>query len=296
MYSAKSVVENFVRELCQRARYRIRGEKPIAVVAILKYLIDQKIVGKCFLEIFLKPEHIQKIKAGFLDLAYGYSNLKDPIASWNNIAGENGELQEIVRGSKDQVDKAFSELTGEDIQSLYREYMTTLEKSIARELKIPVAAPKLEPHEIIEASNYGQFYLLIRNFERDVRNFIVDVLSKKFGKGWNKMLENTIPNMVQRWKDRKNLDEKWGIETEKNLIDYADITDYMQIIEKYPGIFSESPIDLDNVKVNFQIFAIRGRNPIMHCRNLTQIGCFSAQGAEQFLRKWMERMKKIHPK
>jgi hypothetical protein len=295
MDSAKSKVETFMKELCTAAKkYGILGEKPIAVIAALKYVNDNRIVGKCLLEIFSTHTHIHGIKSVFLDLAYGYSNLKNPNDSWNNVITE---LPYTIR--KDSgIDVAFSELAMKDVQSLYEKYMTILEKSSMENPKTPTITPQPGPHEALETIDYGNFYLLIRNFERSVRNFIVDELVNKFDKGWTKNLENAIPDMVKRWIDRKNLDEKWGIDPEENLINYADTTDYMQIIEKYSKIFSEGPDELGDVKANLKIFALRGRNPVMHCRNLTQVGYFSAQGAEQFLRKWMERMRgtKLHAK
>lgn len=134
---------------------------------------------------------------------------------------------------------------------------------------------------------YGRFYKLTRDFEKDVRSFITEML----GKSWIKRLENDVPAVLERWKERKDADIKWGIEPEENLINYANLTDYMQIIERYRKTFSESDRDLGRVRAHFEIFAMKGRNPVMHCRDLSYEGYYSAKGAEKFLRKWIERMR-----
>lgn len=136
--------------------------------------------------------------------------------------------------------------------------------------------------------DYGRFYKLIRDFEQEVRSFIMAMLGKK----WIKRLENDVPTVVRRWKERRDADIKWGIDAEENLINYANLTDYIQIIERYRKTFSEIDHDLGLVKAHFDIFAMKGRNPVMHCRDLSYEGYFSAKGAERFLRKWIERITK----
>ena len=156
-------------------------------------------------------------------------------------------------------------------------------------LKPKVRVTEITPVEPVRTNvDYGRFYKLIRDFEQEVRSFITEML----GKSWIKRLENDVPAIVRRWKERRDGDIKWGIDPEENLINYANLTDYIQIIERYRKTFSESDRDLGLVKAHFDIFAMKGRNPVMHCRDLSYEGYYSAKGAEKFLRKWIERIRK----
>ena len=155
-------------------------------------------------------------------------------------------------------------------------------------LKPKVRVTERAPVEPIRTNvDYGRFYKLIRDLEQEVRSFIMEML----GKSWIKRLENDVPAIVRRWKERRDADIKWGIDPEENLINYANLTDYIQIIERYRKTFSESDRDLGLVRAHFEIFAMKGRNPVMHCRDLSYEGYYSAKGAEKFLRKWIERIR-----
>ena len=156
-------------------------------------------------------------------------------------------------------------------------------------LKPKVRVTEVTPVEPVHTNvDYGRFYKLIRDFEQEVRSFITEML----GKSWIKRLENDAPAIVRRWKERRDADVKWGIDPEENLINYANLTDYIQIIERYRKTFSESDRDLGLVKAHFDVFAMKGRNPVMHCRDLSYEEYYTTRGAEKFLRKWIERTRK----
>lgn len=131
----------------------------------------------------------------------------------------------------------------------------------------------------------GNFYLLISSFERELRSF----LKGKMGKGWMKRLKKELPALIEKWEERKNVDIKWGINPERELINYADITDYMQIVKRYRRLFTESDDDLRRVLTHLEDFANYGRNPLMHCRTLDLKKYYTTQSAVDFLRKWIER-------
>lgn len=101
-------------------------------------------------------------------------------------------------------------------------------KEVTPSVTVPVTKTKILGTELT-----GEFYLLIRDFELNIRDFIIEML----GKGWIKRLENEIPHMVNKWKKRQNEDDEMGIEPEKNLINYADIADYEQIMRRYKKVF-----------------------------------------------------------
>lgn len=159
---------------------------------------------------------------------------------------------------------------------------------ITLEQKMKVPQPKeVFTEEALETEDFGILYGLIRDFELNIRHFIIEMLGKK----WLKRLENDVPELVDRWKERQKVDRKWKINPEKNLINYADIADYMHIVDKYRKLFTEGNEELEEVKTQFKIFAIHGRNPMMHFRTITKEGYFTTKSAETYLRNWMERIR-----
>jgi len=139
--------------------------------------------------------------------------------------------------------------------------------------------------EALETEDFGILYGLIRDFELDVRHFIIEMLGKK----WLKRLENAVPKVVEGWRDRYRKDKKWKMNLEENLINYADIPDYMQIVRKYRKLFTDSDEELEEVMTFFKMLANMGRNPIMHFRTITKEGYYGTKLAEFRLRNWMEK-------
>lgn len=127
--SDKSIAAGFVSELSKKAEYGIRGEKPLAVIATLKYLHENNITGKRLLELLAEP-HAKAIKSIFLDLAREHSSIQEPSTSWDLIAGKRGELRDIIQGfNAGAVNEAFSKLTPEEIESLLHSYLDYLTRN-----------------------------------------------------------------------------------------------------------------------------------------------------------------------
>jgi hypothetical protein len=124
--SDKSIVAGFLSELSKRAEYGIRGEKPLAMIAALKYLHENNITGKSLLGLLSAP-HARKIRTIFLDLAKLHSSIEEPSTSWDIITGKQGELQDaILQFHAGNVNEAFSKLTPEETESLLKSYMNYL--------------------------------------------------------------------------------------------------------------------------------------------------------------------------
>ena len=123
MSFAKATVAEFVSELMRRAKYGIRGEKPLAIIAALKYLDEKQLIGQRLLELF--PPHTHKVRSYFIDLADRYSRLDDPSNSWSVVV--SGEIQNSIRGFGN-VDEAFRRLTAEEIRSLLERYIRNLRR------------------------------------------------------------------------------------------------------------------------------------------------------------------------
>ena len=159
----------------------------------------------------------------------------------------------------------------------------------------PVVIEPTRKHEVpiespLSLEDLGNFYILISSFERELRVFIKEML----GKSWIKRLECELPDIVNRWKDRKKRDKKWGIDPEEELINYADLGDYIQIIRRYRRVFVESDDELSDVITQLKIFANYGRNPVMHCRSIDRRKYYTSQSAVKYLREWIRRRKKAY--
>jgi hypothetical protein len=138
---------------------------------------------------------------------------------------------------------------------------------------------------ILDLKELGDFYFLVSSFERELREFI----KNKLGKGWIKRIENDIPDIIKNWEEKKKRDERWGIEPEQDLINYADIGDYIQIIKKFKGMFSDNDEDLGDIITHLKIWYNQGRNPIMHSRTVNKQKYFTTKSAIEFLKQWTSR-------
>ena len=95
--SSKFIALDFIKKLSERALYGITGEKPLAIIAVLKYLSDNNIIGKTLLDLINNPQHAKEIKESFIDIAKKYSELNDPVTSWSVITGTEEELQNAIK-------------------------------------------------------------------------------------------------------------------------------------------------------------------------------------------------------
>lgn len=121
----------------------------------------------------------------------------------------------------------------------------------------------------------------INKFENGLRDFI----KRKLGKGWNKRIENDLPDVMESWRRKEKDDKNAGREPEKDLINYTDFEDYIEIIKKYSGIFSSNSEDLWRIIFNLEQLKKFGRNPLFHSRIITQDDIAVARQAIKFLRR-----------
>jgi hypothetical protein len=158
------------------------------------------------------------------------------------------------------------------------------DKKIMSKIKIVDSSPM-----IIDPQQLGEFYILISNFEKEVRDLIKTML----GSGIYKRLAKDLPNIIDEWNNKKKTDENWGIQGEGDLINYASITDYMVIIKKYKKMFTKGGDDeLNTVLLQLKQFATHGRNPIMHCRTLSLQKYYTTISSVNYLTIWINRIKK----
>ena len=144
------------------------------------------------------------------------------------------------------------------------------------------SAREKENDSITEAELMN-FYIELYHFEIQLRNFI----KMKLGKNWQKIIEKDLPKVIQGWNEKFNKDLKWMIDPEEDVMNYADLGDYLAIIEK-----KQKMLDLQKDRLNAVTTKLRdwyncGRNPVMHVRTLTRDKIRDTQSAMNCLLKWM---------
>ena len=124
--AAEDNVRRFIEMLSSQTRFGLRGEKPLAVIAALKYLCESTQTGIGLLALMENETHSRAIRNRFIALANLYGRISNPENSWSIITGgDRFELQTAVKGSPD-LDKSISSLTLEQTCLLSREFVQNL--------------------------------------------------------------------------------------------------------------------------------------------------------------------------
>lgn len=128
--TAEGNVRDFIEMLSSQARLGLRGEKPLAVVAALKYLCESTQTGIGLLTLLENETYSRAVRTRFIALANMYGRLSNPEGSWTLITGgERFELQTDVKNSPD-MDKSVSALTLEQMCSLSSEFVQKLAEQL----------------------------------------------------------------------------------------------------------------------------------------------------------------------
>lgn len=111
-------------------------------------------------------------------------------------------------------------------------------------------------------------FATLQDFEVAIRRFIERVMHAAYGDDW--MKRQLPPDMLDQWRAKRETAVKAG-ETERPLIDYADFTDYRQIIERrdnWKDVFKPIFGRPEDVRESFQrLFPLRIAT--MHARIVT---------------------------
>jgi hypothetical protein len=124
--AAEDNVRRFIEMLSSQARFGLRGEKPLAVIAALKYLCESNQAGVGLLTLMENETHSRAIRNRFIALANLYGRISNPESSWSVMTGgDRFELQTAVKNSPD-LDKSVSSLTLEQACLLSGEFVRNL--------------------------------------------------------------------------------------------------------------------------------------------------------------------------
>ena len=124
--AAEDNVRRFIETLSSQERFGLRGERPIAVIAALKYLCESNRTGIGLSALLENETYLRAIRDRFIALANLYGRMPNPERSWSVITGgERFELQTAVKSSPD-LDKSVSSLTLEQVCSLPMKFVQNL--------------------------------------------------------------------------------------------------------------------------------------------------------------------------
>ncbi len=123
---AEGNVRRFIDLLSSQARSGLRGEKPLAVLAALKYLCESAQTSIGLLALMENETHSRAIRHRFIALANMYGRFPNPENSWVMITGaDRFELQKTVETTAD-LDRSVSALMPEQTCSLSGELVRRL--------------------------------------------------------------------------------------------------------------------------------------------------------------------------
>jgi len=142
--------------------------------------------------------------------------------------------------------------------------------------------------ELKERDDPGRMYGLIREFETEMRNFIKSKLYGNFSDSWTK---RAVPKDIRKnWNSRKQDDIRRGKQSEPSLINYADFSDYKEIIlYNWKEVFYEYFKDKEKLRVRLDDLNNYCRKAIMHMRTITYGEVGAAEVSIRWLRSKMKQ-------
>jgi len=281
-YVISPEIREFLISAFPREDFTIDQENVIKLYSVLKKL--ERILASDDLD-FVRQQYYQILK----DTAVSEEQLAGIIDAMNKL-GITSEYRGLLSDKKPfeifdpsrfdiHLDKNLIEPAVNILLQQKDEIQTfTTDKKIPNLEEVKITRGILNEEEL------GEFYIIVSSFERQLRDFI----KTKLGKRWEERIQNDFQEIFQEWIKRREDDKRWGIEPEKELINYADLGHYIQIVEKYDRLFTSGE-DLASVKVKLIDWYRYGRNPIMHSRTVTLEKFIMTQSAINFLREWMRR-------
>lgn len=276
-------VQEFLKRKFLETDFPIEEEKNLKIFDVLIRIKN-----------FLRGDNLEFIREKFYELLTEYD------ISENEIASIIDKMSEVSISSK--YEGLLSNKKPFEIWDLgrFRIYLDDVlikpaikfllgERQKAIILPITHRLPELEKVKeelgILDPDEKVRFFLAITEFEVQLRQFI----KIKLGDGWETRIKNDLPEIVKNWEDRKRKDKKWGIDPERDLLNYSDLSDYIQIFRKYNRIFFSNDEERGDVESHLKDWYNFGRNPLMHARTVNKEKYHATLAAIKFLQSWIER-------
>lgn len=115
----------FIDKLARQAHLGLFGEKPLAIIAAIKFINSGFIEGRpvhnaSLTELLKNTITANAIKSKFMDLNKK-GKLKAPDWSWSNIVSSKAELVYVLKEHK-SVDESFRNLTNDETSFILQKY------------------------------------------------------------------------------------------------------------------------------------------------------------------------------
>ncbi len=128
-------------------------------------------------------------------------------------------------------------------------------------------------------------YVHVVRIEFRLRVFVNEVMTREFGENWH----DRLPELVKRWKETKQKRLKEGQPERSNLIDYSELSDLAEIMQRkdhFP-FFKPTFQRVESMQETFRR-VLPARHAVMHCGVVTQIDYLTVMTEHARLRRVIE--------
>jgi len=202
----------------------------------------------------------------------------DRFAVWNNVSDEtlhklklkpktditrSRSVSEYLKANQAlnmlKVEYSFKDLSDVDLFMWYFLKETKPKK--------PIRAKK--SFQMVSTEKSVEMYKEISLFEKEIRAFIFEKLYDAFSDFW---IIRAVPKEIgMRWQKRREADIKEGKPPERNILNYADFSDYKEIIlYNWKKIFAKYFKDKEKLRVRLDDLNNLCRKTTMHIRTITE--------------------------
>lgn len=243
---------------------------------------------------FIRGDNLEFIREKFYEL------LKQHAISENEVASVIDKMSELTITSKyegllsdkkpfDVYDPGRFSIYLDDILVKPAVELLLGKRRLTESLPVTRKLPELERVKeelgILSSEERASFFIEVTEFEIQLRQLI----KNKLGKGWEKRIKNDLPEIMKNWEEKKRRDKQWGIDPERDLLNYADLSDYIQIFRRYKRMFFSNDEERGDVESHLKDWYNFGRNPLMHARTVNMEKYHTTLSAIKFLQSWIER-------
>lgn len=128
-------------------------------------------------------------------------------------------------------------------------------------------------------------YVHVVRIEFRLRIFVNEIMTREFGENW----PDRMPDLVKRWKETKQKRLKEGQPERRNLIDYSELSDLAEIMQRrdhFP-FFKPAFVRVESMQETFRR-VLPARHAVMHCGVVTQIDYLTVMTEHARLRRVIE--------
>lgn len=131
-----------------------------------------------------------------------------------------------------------------------------------------------------------ELYRQIIALESTLRELVKQKLKTEFSEDWRSQIPSQI---VNEWKRKERNDLNESLEPETELINYADFSDYAQIIAKFKSLFRDVFPDNERTVVELNRINNIGRRRVMHIRTISDVVYYNTMYSIQWVKDQLQK-------